>query len=50
VILFFADPFVPIWASFHYVQLYHNANDSDVDSFPSHGDGTKGQQQSKGEG
>jgi len=25
-----------LWASFHYVQLYHDGNASDVDSFPTH--------------
>jgi len=32
------------------MQLYHYANDSDVDSFSTHSDGTKGQQQRKREG
>ena len=32
------------------MQLYHNANVSDVDSFSTYSDGTKGQQQRKGEG
>jgi hypothetical protein len=32
------------------MQLYHNANVSDVDSLSTHSDGTKGQQQRKGEG
>jgi hypothetical protein len=32
------------------MQLYHNANFSDVDSFSTHSDGTKGQQQRKREG
>jgi hypothetical protein len=32
------------------MQLNHNANVSDVDSFSTHSDGTKGQQQMKGEG
>jgi hypothetical protein len=31
------------------MQLYHNANLSDVDSFSTHSDGTKGQQQRTGE-
>jgi hypothetical protein len=31
------------------MQLYHNANVSDIDSFSTHSDGTKGQQQRKGE-
>jgi len=31
------------------MQLYHNANVSDVDSFSTHSDGTKGQQQRKEE-
>jgi hypothetical protein len=39
-----------LWASFRYMQLYHNANVSDVDSLSTHSDGTKGQQQRKGEG
>jgi hypothetical protein len=37
------------WASFRYMQLYHNANVLDVDSLSTHSDGTKGQQQRKGE-
>jgi len=32
------------------MQLYHYANVSDVDSFSTPSDGTKGQQQRKGEG
>jgi hypothetical protein len=32
------------------MQLYHNANIPDVDSLSTHSDGTKGQQQRKGEG
>jgi hypothetical protein len=32
------------------MQLYHNANISDVDSILTHSVGTKGQQQRKGEG
>ena len=32
------------------LQLYHNANVSDVDSVSTHSDGTKGQLQRKGEG
>jgi len=39
-----------LWASFCYVQLYHNANTSDVDSFSTHSDGTKGQPPRKGKG
>ena len=39
-----------LWASFCYMQLYHNANASDVDSILSHTNGTKGQLQRKGEG
>jgi hypothetical protein len=31
------------------MQLYHTATASDVDSFSTHSDGTKGQPQSKGE-
>jgi len=38
------------WASFRYMQLYHNSNISDVDSFSTHSDGTKGHQQRTGEG
>ena len=37
-------------ACFRYMQLYHNANASDVDSFSTHSDGTKGQLQRNGEG
>jgi hypothetical protein len=37
------------WASFRYMQLYHNANVLDVDSLSTHSDGNKGQQQRKGE-
>jgi len=36
-------------ALFRYMQLYYHANASDVDSFSTHGDGTKGQPQMKGE-
>jgi hypothetical protein len=36
--------------SFCYMQLYHNANASDVDSFSTHSDGTKVQPQRKEEG
>jgi hypothetical protein len=32
------------------MQLYHNADVSEVDSLSTHSDGTKGQQQRKGEG
>jgi hypothetical protein len=32
------------------MQLYHNAHGSDVDSFSTHSNGTKGQRQRKGEG
>jgi hypothetical protein len=32
------------------LQLYHNANILDVDSFSTHSDGTKGQQHMKGKG
>jgi len=39
-----------LWARFHYMQLYHNANASDVDSFSTHSDGTKGQPRKKGQG
>jgi len=46
--LFFSS--LSFWASFRYMQLYHNANVSDVDLFSTHSDGTKGQQQRKGEG
>jgi len=31
------------------MELYHNANSMDVDSFSTHSDGTGGQQQRKGE-
>jgi len=34
-----------VWASFCYMQLYHNATASDVDSFLTHSDGTKRQAQ-----
>ena len=37
-------------ASFRSMQLYHNANVSDVDSFSTHSNGTKAQQQRKAEG
>jgi len=36
-----------LWASFCYVQLYHNANASDVDWFSTSRDGSKGQLQRK---
>ena len=39
-----------LWASFRYVQLNHNANASDVDSFSTRSDGTKRKPQRKGEG
>ena len=39
-----------LWAAFRYVQLYHNANASDVDSFSTRSDGTTGQPQWNGEG
>jgi hypothetical protein len=39
-----------LWASFRNVQLYYNANPSDVDSFSTPSDGTNGQQQRTGEG
>jgi len=39
-----------LWACFRCVQLYHNANALDVDSFSTRSDGTKGQPQRKGEG
>jgi len=39
-----------LWASFRYMKPYHNANPSDVDSFSTHSNGTKGQPQRKGEG
>ena len=38
-----------LWACFRYVQLYHNANSLDVDSFSTRSDGTKGQPPMKGE-
>jgi len=31
-----------LWALFRYMQQYHNANASDVDSFSTHWDGTRG--------
>jgi len=39
-----------LWASFHHVELYHNANASDVDSFQTGSDCTKGQPPRKGDG
>jgi len=39
-----------LWASICYMQLYHNANASDVDSYSTHSDSTKGQPQRRGEG
>jgi len=39
-----------LWACFRYMQLYHNADASDVDSFSTDSNGTKGQPQRKGEG
>jgi len=39
-----------LWACFRYMQLYHNANASHVDSFSTHSDVTKGQPQREGEG
>jgi len=39
-----------LWASFRYVQLYHNANASAVDSFLTRSDGTKWHPQRKMEG
>jgi len=39
-----------LWACFRYMQLYHNANASYVDSFSTHSNGTKGQPERKGEG
>ena len=41
---------VSLWASFRYVQRYHNANGSDVGSYPTRSDGTKGQPKEKGKG
>jgi hypothetical protein len=38
-----------LWTFFRDVELNHNANASDVDSFSTHSDGSKGQQQKKGE-
>jgi len=43
-------PSLSLWASFRYMQLYHNATVADVDSLSTHRDGTKRQQQRKGEG
>ena len=39
-----------LWACLCYMQQYHNANASDVDSFSTHSNRTKGQPQRKGEG
>jgi len=39
-----------VCASFQYMQPYHNAKASDVDSVWTHSDGTKGQLEKKGEG
>jgi len=39
-----------LWDSFYYMQLYHSAIASDVDSFSTHSDGTKEKQQRKVEG
>jgi len=39
-----------LWVSFCYIHLYHNANTSGVDSFPTRSDGTKGQPQRKRDG
>jgi len=39
-----------LWPSFRCVQLYHNANASDIDSFSTHSNGTKEQPQRKREG
>jgi len=39
-----------LWASFHYVQLYQNANASDVDSFSTRSDSPKERQQRNREG
>jgi len=39
-----------LWAFFGYMQLYHNANASDVDLFSTYSDGMKGQLQRSGEG
>jgi hypothetical protein len=39
-----------LWAWFRYVQLYHDANSLDVDSFSTSSDGTKVQPQRQGEG
>jgi hypothetical protein len=43
-------PSLSVFASIGYMQLYDNANISDVDLFATHSDGTRGQQQRKGEG
>jgi len=40
---------LPLWASFRYMTLHHNANASDVDWFLTHSDGTYGQPQRKRE-
>jgi len=39
-----------LWASIRYLQLYHNAIGSDVDSFSTPSDGTQGHWERKGEG
>jgi len=38
------------WACFHYMQPYHNANASNVDSFSTHSDGTNEQLHRGGDG
>jgi len=39
-----------LWDSFHYIQLYHNANALEVDPFSTHSDGTSGRRQTEGNG
>jgi len=39
-----------LWAGFRYMQPYHNGNASDVDSFSTHSNVTKGQPPRRGEG
>jgi hypothetical protein len=46
----FHDFVCSLWAFFCYMQLYHNANASDVDSFQTYSDPTTGQLQRTGDG
>jgi hypothetical protein len=41
---------ISLWDSFRYIQLFHTANGLVVDSFSTHSNGTKEQQQRKREG